>query len=199
MSRLALLKSATSRDDVAALLQTSKKGFASILYMRPIASRYSVFDIPKKGGGNRVIKAPDEKLKLLQQKLSLLLQDCLDEVNVANGVKDTIAHGFKRRCSIITNAKRHRNKRWVFNLDLRDFFPSIHFGRVRGFFIKNRNFALHEDVATVLAQIACDGSALPQGSPCSPVVSNLIAHTLDMRIVRLAVWLAVPIHDMQMT
>jgi len=38
----------------------------------------------------------------------------------------------------------------------------------------------------MLAQIACDGSALPQGSPCSPVISNLVANVLDMRIVRLA-------------
>jgi RNA-directed DNA polymerase len=82
--------------------------------------------------------------------------------------------------------KRHRNRRWVFNLDLQDFFPCVHFGRVRGFFIKDKNFALHKDVATVLAQIACDGNALPQGSPCSPVISNLIAHALDMHIVRLA-------------
>jgi RNA-directed DNA polymerase len=74
----------------------------------------------------------------------------------------------------------------VFNLDLKDFFPSIHFGRVRGFFIKDNNFALNQDVATILAQIACDGNALPQGSPCSPVISNLIAHVLDMHIVRLA-------------
>lgn len=186
MSRLASLKSASSRNDIAALLNTSKKGLTSILYTRPIASRYSIFEIAKKGGGNRVIKAPDEKLKLLQQKLSMLLQDCLDEINAATGRKEAIAHGFRRKRSILTNAKRHRRRRWVFNLDLQDFFPSIHFGRVRGFFLKDKNFALHKDVATVLAQIACDGNALPQGSPCSPVISNLIAHSLDMHIVRLA-------------
>jgi hypothetical protein len=38
----------------------------------------------------------------------------------------------------------------------------------------------------MLAQIACDGNELPQGSPCSPVISNLVAHVLDMHIVRLA-------------
>jgi retron-type reverse transcriptase len=154
--------------------------------MRPIASRYTVFQIPKKGGGTRTIKAPDEKLKLLQQKLSAVLQDCLDEINTARNMKATVAHGFRRKCSIITNAAQHRHQRWVFNLDLKDFFPSINFGRVRGFFIKDKNFLLNRDVATILAQIGCDGSALPQGSPCSPVISNLIAHVLDMHIVRLA-------------
>ena len=69
MSQLASLKAAATRTDVATLLQTSLQGLTSILYMLPIANRYTVFEIPKKGGGTRTIKAPDEKLKLLQQKL----------------------------------------------------------------------------------------------------------------------------------
>jgi retron-type reverse transcriptase len=186
MSRLADLQSAVSRSDVARLLHTTLKGLTAILYTTPIANRYGTFEIPKRGGGTRTIKAPDDKLKLLQRKLSILLQDCVDEINETKKQKDTVAHGFKRKRSILSNAKRHRHRRWVFNLDLQDFFPSIHFGRVRGFFIKDKNFALHPDVATIFAQIACDGNALPQGSPWSPVISNLIAHVLDMQLVRLA-------------
>lgn len=186
MSRLEALKSAATRSDVAKLLHTTPKGLTAILYTTPIGSRYSTFEIPKRSGGTRTIKAPDEKLKLLQQKLSRLLQDCIDEINEAKKQQDTVTHGFKRGRSIFSNAMRHRHRRWVFNLDLQDFFPSIHFGRVRGFFIRDKGFALHPVVATVLAQIACDGEVLPQGSPCSPVISNLIAHVLDMHIVRLA-------------
>ena len=74
----------------------------------------------------------------------------------------------------------------MFNIDIEDFFPSINFGRVRGFLIKNRDFQLHDSVATVLAQIACHDNVLPQGSPCSPVFSNLVAHLMDIRLVRLA-------------
>jgi retron-type reverse transcriptase len=184
MSQLAALKTAASRSDVATLLQMSLQGLTSILYMLPIANRYTVFEIPKKGGGTRTIKAPDEKLKLLQHKLSIVLQDCLDEINAQKCVKRAVAHGFKRECSIVSNAAEHRHRRWVFNLDLKDFFPSINFGRVRGFFIRDKNFLLDKNVATILAQIACDGTALPQGSPCSPVISNLIAHVMDMHIVR---------------
>jgi hypothetical protein len=114
------------------------------------------------------------------------LQDCLTEIEKTKPQEDRIVHGFKRDRNILSNAKQHRHRRWVFNLDLQDFFPTIHFGRVRGFFIRDKNFALHADVATVLAQIACDGNALPQGSPCSPVISNLVAHVLDMHLVRLA-------------
>jgi len=64
---------------------------------------------------------------------------------------------------------------------LQDFFGSINFGRVRGFFIKDRNFALQPAVATILAQMACHNNALPQGSPCSPVISNLVGHVLDVQ------------------
>ena len=122
----------------------------------------------------------------MQRRLSDVLQDCVDEINIDNKRKNRTAHGFKRKRSIITNARQHRRRRWVFNLDLEDFFPSINFGRVRGFLLKNRDFELHAAVATVIAQIACYENSLPQGSPCSPVISNLIGHLLDMRLVRLA-------------
>lgn len=186
MSQLAALKSATTRRDIADLLQTTLSGLTAIVYATSTAKKYTAFEIPKRRGGTRPIKAPNEKLKLVQQKLSLLLQDCLEEIIGQKAQKDNIAHGFKRKRSILTNAKRHRKRRWVFNLDLEDFFPSIHFGRVRGYFIQDRNFALPTNIATLLAQIACDGKALPQGSPCSPVISNLVAHIMDMHIVRLA-------------
>lgn len=122
----------------------------------------------------------------MQRRLSDLLQDCAAEITTASGRKDRAAHGFKRQRSIVTNARRHRHRRYVFNIDLQDFFPSINFGRVRGYFIKNRDFALHERVATVIAQIACHDNSLPQGSPCSPVISNLVGHVLDMRLIELA-------------
>ncbi len=185
-SRLASLKAATSLSDVAKLLDFKPKAVSFILYKQPAATKYITFQIPKKSGGHRTIKAPIESLKLLQRRVSNLLLDCADEINAARQLKDRTAHGFKRKRSIITNARQHRHRRWVFNLDLEEFFPSINFGRVRGFFLKNRDFELHPEVATVLAQIACHDNSLPQGSPCSPVISNLVAHLLDMRLVRLA-------------
>jgi len=185
MSRLAILKAATSLSDLAKLLDFKPKAVSYILY-KQLAAKYKTFQIPKRNGGQRTIKAPVDALKLLQRRLSDLLQDCADEINTAKQRKDRTAHGFKRKRSIITNARQHRHRRWVFNLDLEDFFPSINFGRVRGFLLKNRDFELHQDVATVIAQIACHENSLPQGSPCSPVVSNLVAHLLDMRLVNLA-------------
>jgi hypothetical protein len=97
-----------------------------------------------------------------------------------------LAHGFERKRSIITNANLHKRRRYVLNLDLENFFPSINFGRVRGFLIKDKHFSLDPAVATILAQIACHENELPQGSPCSPIVSNLVGHLLDSRLARFA-------------
>ena len=104
----------------------NRKAVSYILYKQPAATKYKTFQIPKRNGGQRTIKAPVDALKVLLRKLSDLLQDCVDEINTANNRKDRTAHGFKRKRSIITNARQHRHRRWVFNLDLEDFFlPSI--------------------------------------------------------------------------
>jgi RNA-directed DNA polymerase len=186
MSQLILLKGASTLHDVAALLGFQPPALAYILYVKPPLAKYNSFDVPKRGGGVRKIKAPSPELSLLQQRLSDLLQNCVEEINRGRNWKDDLAHGFKRDRSIITNAIKHQKRRYVFNIDLQDFFPTINFGRVRGFFIKDANFMLDTKVATILAQIACHENGLPQGAPCSPVVSNLIGHVLDIRLCKLA-------------
>ncbi len=186
MSQLLLLRGAASIQDVATLLRFQAKAIAYIIYKKPVQNRYKSFEISKRNGGIRQINAPAPDLRLLQQHLSDLLQNCIEEVNENRKHKDNLAHGFKRQKSIITNAKKHRRRRYVFNVDIEDFFPSINFGRVRGFFIKDANFMLHAKVATILAQIACHEGVLPQGSPCSPVISNLVGHVLDIHLCRLA-------------
>ncbi|MBD3663778.1 retron Ec67 family RNA-directed DNA polymerase/endonuclease [Sulfitobacter aestuariivivens] len=182
------LQACIGRSDLSSLLGFKPKAFAYVLFHVADAEKYTDFEIPKKNGGVRVISAPIPQLKLLQSRLSECLQTCLAEIEKADGVKEScaISHGFRKGRSIYSNAEVHKGRRWVFNIDLEDFFPSINFGRVRGYFIKNKNFALSPDVATVIAQIACHKNALPQGSPCSPVISNLLAHMLDMRISRIA-------------
>lgn len=191
-SKLAVLRQARTLRCVAQILGVQAKGLAYTLYHSDPDARYRTFDIPKRRGGHRTISAPRDELKLVQRRLADLLQDCAAEIEESRSQDvrfprklQTISHGFVRGRSIRSNARQHRNRRFVFNLDLEDFFPSINYGRVYGLFLKDEQFLLFPRVAAVLAAIACHDGGLPQGSPCSPVVSNLIGRILDMRLVRL--------------
>lgn len=209
MDNLTKLKNAKDRKDFAELLGISLQTLTYCLYRLKTNNQYKTFSIPKKSGGERIINAPYGKLKMIQKKLSEYLQDCEEEINTAyfsmnnthkkgkenlyriknqslKTKEQTLSHGFERNRSILTNAHMHLGKRNVLNLDLKDFFDCFNFGRVRGFFIKNRNFSLDSTIATLIAQIACYKNSLPQGSPCSPVITNLISHALDVRLAKLA-------------
>lgn len=186
VSKLHTLRDAKALEDVAKMLGFAPRGLSFVLYKLADSKKYTVFEVSKRGGGKRQIKAPEARLSLLQRRLASLLTECLEELKKATPPRRPLAHGFEKGRSIITNAQLHKSRRYVFNLDLVDFFPSINFGRVRGFFLKDKSFELKPPVATVLAQIACFENELPQGSPCSPVISNLIGHVLDGRLVRFA-------------
>lgn len=186
MSRLEKLKNARTIYDLSHMLGYQAKSLAYILYGIENEKKYTEFTIAKKSGGVRNIKAPIEQLKRLQASLSTLLYSCFDEVYDLKDYPRSLSHGFRKGHGIVTNAKTHVKQRYVFNIDLKNFFPSINFGRVRGFFINSRDFQLDPAIATIIAQIACYDNELPQGSPSSPIISNLIGHILDLRLARLA-------------
>ena len=85
-------------------------------------NRYTEFKIKKKSGDDRIINAPVEGLKAIQKTLSFVLQ-CVFEPHKA-------AMGFVRDKSIVDNAKIHAGSRYVYNIDLKDFFLSIDQARV---------------------------------------------------------------------
>lgn len=185
MSTLDKLKGAQNLADLAKLLGFTPKGISYILYKMDSGKKYRTFDIPKKSGGVRTIHAPEPQLALLQSRLAKTLYACVHEHKKENLRFWFPSHGFHQGRTIVSNAEVHRRRRFVFNLDLEDFFGTINFGRVRGFFIHDTIFALEPRVATIVAQIACHDNALPQGSPCSPVISNLIGNILDSRVLAL--------------
>ncbi len=180
------LQAATSRRELAQLLKIKISDLTYLLYVKKEAQKYKTFEIPKKNGGHRVINAPTQELKSLQRRLAQHLQQCLADIQQDTKDFNDACHGFSIGKSILTNASFHRNKRYVFNIDLKDFFPSINGARVRGLLIKDRNFKISPIVATTIAHIACREGVLPQGSPCSPVLSNLVAGILDIHLSRLA-------------
>lgn len=182
------IRSCTTLGDVARLLGIKPSALSYILYKIPDEQKYRSFTIKKRSGGDREIHAPIDQLKLVQRRLAKHLSDCLSEIEDLEGVdeKCVVSHGFKRKLSIHTNARKHRGRRFVFCADLEEFFPSINFGRVKGYFEKNRHFNLNAKVALILSQICCWRGSIPQGAPTSPVISNLIGNILDSHLSDLA-------------
>jgi RNA-directed DNA polymerase len=92
-------------------------------------------------------------------------------------------HGFRRKKSIITNAKPHTGKNVLINIDLKDFFPSISGGRVYGIFT---SLGFDNEVARFLTRITTYKNSLPQGAPTSPALANLVCRRLDSRLAGLS-------------
>lgn len=173
-----------SRNELADFLEISRSRLTYLLYVKHIDSMYTSFEIPKKSGGTRSINAPNKELKLIQSRLTSKLYEYRLKLN--EKYNNNVSQAFEKEKSIFTNAKVHRKKRFIVNVDLENFFDNIHFGRVRGYFQKNKDFQLSKEVATVIAQLTCFKGSLPQGAPTSPIISNYICNIFDLRIIKLA-------------
>lgn len=171
--------------EIAELLEIPYEVLNYHLYRTPAARQYTTFSIPKKSGGIREICAPVTAIKIIQKKLNKILQNVCKKTYA----RKNIVHGFIYGKNIRTNAEVHKNREFVFNIDLMNFFPSINFGRVYGMF-KGKPYKLPKNVAAVLARICCykdaDTDCLPQGAPTSPIISNMICERMDNELFRFA-------------
>lgn len=165
-----------SVQDIANLLEVPVGNLIHLLY-RSSSVKYKSFTIPKKNGGERIILSPQGGVKILQERAKKYL-DAFYRPKIS-------AHGFILNKGIFTNAEKHVKKKYVLNIDLKDFFESITFPRIYGV-LKKHPFNMGRSAAAVLAQLCVHNGKMPQGAPTSPVLSNIIASALDKTLVRLA-------------
>lgn len=138
---------------------------------------YRTFFIPRRNGGKRKIDAPNRTLKYIQR----IMHESLIRIYGPHPA----VHGFVPNKSIVTNAKRHLVRRYVLNIDLADFFPSITRKRIYGRLVASP-YSFHSEVANSIAALATNAySKLPQGSPSSPVIANMVAAELDADLTQL--------------
>ena len=162
--------------DEAALLAYLGVGAAELKKIWYYRQRmYQHFSIAKGPSKVRMISAPDDRLKFLQRKLADKLTDLYRPRNPV--------HGFVAERSVKTNALTHLNRRFVVNIDLKDFFPTISQKRVDGLL---SSLGIDARVAEIVARICCTAGHLPQGAPSSPVLSNMICFRLDKRLMDFA-------------
>lgn len=159
---------------------------------------YHTFEIKKKSGAPRIIHAPCKGLLEFQKTLNIIL-------HVLHSPHEA-ATGFIPNKSIIDNAKKHINKIYVYNIDLKDFFPSIDAARVWGrltvapFNLGNSNE--RKQIANMIKTLCChtmkverfvennwiklEKHVLPQGAATSPTLTNAICERMDIKLTGLA-------------
>jgi RNA-directed DNA polymerase len=185
------LPHASTAAELAALMNLPLGQLRFLAFAREVSTttHYRRFTIPKRNGSERLISAPLPRLKRAQH---WILEHILEPIALADP-----AHGFVRGRSTVTNATPHVAAAIVINVDLKDFFPTITYRRVKGLFGK---LGYSEEVATVLgllctepdiAETRLDGIAyfvargprrLPQGAPTSPAITNVLCRRFDRRI-----------------
>jgi len=186
---------ASTLAELATLMNLTTDDLVWLCYERGATEtdHYTRFEIPKRSGGTRLISSPKPKMRKAQ---SWINDQLLSQLKPS-----TYCYAFRPELSIVDNATKHLNKKLIVKLDIKDFFPSITFPRVRGYF---EYLGYNPGIATVLALVCTDAPrarvtingttsivalgerALPQGACTSPALANLIASRLDSRLAGLS-------------
>lgn len=182
-------------NELAAAMDLSLSELRWLTFHREVDSgtHYHSWKVPKRTGGERTITAPMPKLKALQR---WALENYFEKLPVHSA-----AHGFLPARSVLTNALAHVGADVVVKLDIKDFFPTVTWKRVKGLLRKS---GVTEPVATLLAlltteaprqlvefreqtlHVATGPRALPQGAPTSPAITNALCLRLDQRLSALS-------------
>ena len=132
---------------------------------------YRCYEILKKNGKTRTISQPSKNMKGIQ---AWILNNILNKLAASTSSK-----GFEKNSSTLDNAVPHKNASAVLTLDIKDFFPNITRNKVFNVF---KSIGYSNFISTIFTNLCVCKNSLPQGSPCSPKLSNLSSWGLDARI-----------------
>lgn len=122
----------------------------------------------------RVIRPSKPQLKLIQKKIK---DRILSGIELPSNV-----HGGVKGKSNITNAKPHQGKKYIFVTDLKDFYPSISAKKVHKTFI---NLGFNKQFSFYATRLTTWKGELPQGTPTSTHVSNLVFLDTDYKLIEI--------------
>lgn len=153
------------------------------------SEHYTTFMIPKKSGGLRKIDAPDDELKEFLKNMKDYFE------NVLKILPSEPAHAYVQTRSTVTAVKEHQKNesKWFLKMDLKDFFPSHNLQYTMkvletiyplNYLLKDTNYKLR---LTQALEYAFLNGYLPQGTPLSPTLTNILMIPLDYEIQHM-VW-----------
>jgi RNA-directed DNA polymerase len=134
-------------------------------------SLYSVFRQPKKSGGFREIRPPKKSLRLVQKRIYRMLEGRVRYPRWMMG-------GVPRR-SIFMHAELHVRRQMVATLDVKSFFPSVRTDQVRSIV---ERFGISDFARDAVVRLTTLENQLPQGSPVSCFLANMIFDSIDRRV-----------------
>lgn len=176
------LTQCTKLKHLAELLNIEKEDLKALLKAPP---QYQAFHIPKPDGGKRLIEAPNDNLKKLQQTLNHYLQAYY------HGIRPMAVYGGVAAAdndlpvrNILSNARRHLNRQWVLNMDIHDFYHHVSMQKVTD--ILRGVVGMSEKTAAAVARLCCFKNRLPMGAPTSCILANFACLDLDKALQAVA-------------
>jgi RNA-directed DNA polymerase len=123
---------------------------------------------------HREIDATKRRLRYLQLQIN-------ERILVKIPLPDAAHGGIKGR-DCVTNAKRHLGKKYHWQTDLRDFYPSITTEMVERYFLSH---GFSKVVSRIISELVTYKNRLPQGAPTSTTIANLVFSDCGEKIRRI--------------
>lgn len=156
-------------------LQALTKNFDKEL----INDEYDTFYIPKRSGGLRQIDAPMPSLMEALREMKNIFQYDL-HVLYHNAA---FAYTPSRNITSALRVHQANKSRWFLKLDIKDFFPNCNFEYVVKTLHKIYPFSSYSpEILKSFLWICFKNDSLPQGTPMSPMLTNLIMIPIDYAI-----------------
>ena len=176
----------TSRIDTDALIRKLVRfnEQTEALRAQERSTLYETFHIPKKSGGLRRIDAPKPELMNALRNLKTIFEEDF------HALYHTSAFAYvKNRCTVDA-VKRHQknNSKWFGKLDLHDFFGSTTLDYVIKMFSmvfpfsEIVKFPNGEAELRKALDLAFLNGGLPQGTPLSPLITNVMMIPVDYKL-----------------